>query len=149
MPYTPDLAELGPVKNVGYLWFGHSYARGKVSDLFFERLVALVERPLAYSCGYHRCNLGWCSLTQILRSQPAFRYRGRVLGLGSSDILVPGDKVVYFAPSLILHYIRHHKYHPPECFCAAVLNCPKPGSVEYASAIKQIIPDRAELYGVR
>jgi hypothetical protein len=50
---------------------------------------------------------------------------------------VPGDKVVYQAPCLILHYIRYHKYQPPECFCAAVLNCPKPGSAEYFAAIKE------------
>jgi hypothetical protein len=50
---------------------------------------------------------------------------------------VPGDKVVYQAPCLILHYIRYHKYQPPECFCAPVLNCPKPGSAEYFAAIKE------------
>jgi hypothetical protein len=148
VPYLPDLAEPGPVKDVGYLWFGHPYARGKVSHLFFERLVALVEKPLGYWCGYHKCNLGWCSLTESLRSQPVFRYHGRVLGLGSSDILVPGDKAVYCAPSLILHYICHHKYQPPERFCAAVLNCPKPASVEYFAAIKQIAPDCARRLGL-
>jgi hypothetical protein len=131
------------MKAVGYLWSGHSYPRGKVSRLFFERLVALVEDPLWYSGGYHNCNLGSCSLKDSVGSQPSFRYRGRVLGLGSSEIWVPGDKAVYCAPSLILHYIRHHKYQPPECFCTTVLNCPKPDSVEYFAAIKQIAPDVA------
>jgi hypothetical protein len=141
VPYLPDLAEPGRVKSVGYLWAGHSYPKGKVSRLCFERLVALVEKPLAYSCGYHKCNLGLCSLTEGLRSKPVLRYRGRVLGLGSTDILVPGEMAVYRAPSLILHYIRHHKYQPPECFCVAVLNCPKPGSAEYLAAVKEIAPD--------
>lgn len=148
MPYSPDLAEPGPVKQVGYLWFGHSYPRGKVSRLFFERLVALVEQPLVCARGYHKCNVGWCNLTGSVGSQPVFRYRGRVLNLGSSDILVPDAKAVYCAPSLILHYVRHHKYQPPECFCAAVLSCPKPGSVEYSAAIKQIAPDIANRLGL-
>jgi hypothetical protein len=141
VPYLPDLAEPGPVKSVGYLSAGHSYPTGTVSRLCFERLIALVEKPLAYSCGFHKCNLGRCSLTESLHSQPVFRYRGRVLGLGSTDILVPSEKAVYHAPSLILHYIRHHKYQPPECFCAAVLNCPEPGLAEYFAAIREIAPD--------
>ncbi len=144
MPHLPDLANPGPVKDVGYLWFGHPYSRGNVSNLFFERLAALVQKPVWYSCGYHKCNLGWCGLTQSLRSQPTVRFRGRVLSLGSSDILVPGETAVYCAPSLILHYVRRHNYQPPECFRAAVLECPKPGSTEYYSAIKQIAPDLAK-----
>jgi hypothetical protein len=141
VPYFPDLAGLGTEKPIGYLWFGHSFPTGKVSDLFFERLVALVEMPLMHACGYHECNLHVCCLTVSVGSQPIFRYRGRVLGLGSSEIWVPGDKVVYRAPSLILHYIHHHKYQPPECFCAAALNCPKPGSAEYFAAIKESDPN--------
>lgn len=141
MPYFPDLAGPGPEKPVGYLWFGHSFPTGRVSDVFFERLVALVEMPLMYACGYHACNLSLCGLTARFRSQPQFRYRGRVLGLGSSEIRVPGDKVVYRAPSLILHYIRGHNYQPPECFCAAALTCPKPGSAEYFAAIKECDPN--------
>jgi hypothetical protein len=137
VPYIPDLAGLGPEKPVGYLWYGHSFPRGRVSPLLFERLVALVELPLMYACGYHECNVNSCGLRASVRSQPTFQYRGRVLGLGSSEIWVPGDKVVYQAPSLILHYIRHHKYQPPKCFCAAVLNCPKPDSAEYFAAIEQ------------
>jgi hypothetical protein len=148
VPYSPDLAEPGPLQKVGYLWFGHSYPRGNVSHLFFERLVALVEQPLVGARGYHNCNIGLCRLTHKFRPQPVFRYRGRVLYLGSSDILVPDAKAVYCAPSLILHYIRHHKYQPPECFCAAVLNCPGPGSVEYSAAIKQIASDIATGLGL-
>lgn len=145
VPYFPDLTEPGPVQHVGYLWFGHSYPRGNVSHVFLKRLVALVEEPLMAACGYHRCNLGWCGLVQGLRSQQVFRFQGRALGLGSSDIFVPGESAVYCAPSLILHYIRHHNYQPPECFCTAVLECPKPRSAEYYAAIKQIAPDLAEV----
>jgi len=147
MPYAPDLAGPGPVKNVGFLWFRHAYTMGKVPPLVFERLVALVEKPLAWYGGYHICNVGSCALTEGLRGQPIFRYRGRLLGLGSSDILVPGEDAVYNAPNLILHYIRHHRYQPPACFCAAVLDCPEPDSAEYRERVVQTAPQLASYFG--
>jgi hypothetical protein len=140
MTYKPDLSDPGPVKGVGYLWFGHSYPRGKIDLAVLDRLVTLAEKPFLVACGYHKCNLGFCGATQIFHNEPVFRYRGRRVVLGSSDVVVPGDEVVYYAPDLILHYIRHHRYRPPECFCAAVLKCPEPRSAEHIERIKRIAP---------
>jgi hypothetical protein len=140
MTYAPDLANTGAVKQVGYLWFGHSYPKGKIAGLILERLVAIAEKPLLYAYGFHKCNLGFCGATQMLRGEPMFRYRGRTLTLGSSEILVPDDEAVYCAPNLILHYIRHHRYRPPDCFCAAVLKCPAVDSAEYRERIKRVAP---------
>jgi hypothetical protein len=53
---------------------------------------------------------------------------------------VPDHAAVYQAPSLILHYIRSHRYHPPERFLEAVLACPEPGSEEYFAAIEKAAP---------
>ena len=145
MPYTPDLANTGAVKEVGYLWFGHSYPKGKIERLVLERLVAIAEKPLVFAAGFHKCNLGFCGATQGLRGEPIFRYRGRNLALGSSEILVPDDETVYCAPNLILHYIRHHTYRPPECFCAAVLKCPAPDSEEYRERIRRVAPTLLKL----
>jgi hypothetical protein len=147
MPYLPDMAGPGPVKDVGYLWFGHSYPTGKVDPSVLDRLVALAEKPLLFAFGYHKCNLGLCAFTQRLREQPVFRYRGRLLVLGSSDIMVPGEDAVYNAPNLILHYIRHHRYQPPECFSAAVLKCPEPDSAEYRERMVRIAPKLAMFFG--
>jgi len=140
MTYAPDLANTGTVKQVGYLWFGHSYPKGKIAGLILERLVAIAEKPLFYACGFHKCNVGFCGATLMFRGEPMFRYRGRTLTLGSSEILVPDDEAVYCAPNLILHYIRHHRYRPPECFCAAVLKCPAVDSGEYRERIKRNAP---------
>jgi len=140
MSYEPDLSGTGASKTVGYLWFGHSYPKGKIAELILERLVAIAEKPWFWARGFHKCNLGFCGATQMLRDQPTFRYRGRTFALGSSEILVPDDEVVYRAPNLILHYIRHHRYRPPECFCAAVLKCPAVGSTEYHERIKRAAP---------
>jgi hypothetical protein len=141
MPYLPDLAGNRPVKEVGYLWCGHSYATGKIDELVFERLVTIVEKPLGEDMGFHTCNLGLCGATPEPRGgQLKFRYRDRTLFLGSSEIYVPDDEVVYCTPNLILHYIRDHSYRPPECFCAAVLKCPAPDTEEYGERLRRIIP---------
>lgn len=140
MPYAPDLANTGVVKEVGYLWCGHPYTKGKVEELVLERLVAIAKKPLLCACGFHACNLEPCGATQGLPSQLKFRYGAQTLFLGSADILVPDDKAVYCAPNLILHYIRDHGYLPPECFCAAVLKCPAPDTEEYRERIRRVAP---------
>ena len=144
--YEADLTGTGCERQVGYLARGHSFTKGTASEVFFDCLVALVERPLSAWCGYHTCDLGWCGLS-LGGEQPKFRYKGRLIRLGATDILVPGDEVVYLAPSLILHYIRRHKYLPPQCFVKAVLNCPAPSSQEYSASIKKIAPEWALFLG--
>jgi len=148
MTYNADLTGSPRVRLVGYLARGHHFATGTTSGVFFDRLVRLVERPLGFWCGYHTCDLGKCDLSQV-RAHPEFRYRNRVIGIGSTDIFVPDDEVVHSAPSLILHYICRHQYLPPSCFVKAVLNCPEPGSQEYSAAVKRIAPEVALLLGIR
>jgi hypothetical protein len=139
MTYNADMTGTNSVRNIGYLARRHPYTKGTPSEAFFDRLVGLVDHPIAVSSGYHTCDLGWCGLRlKLLPPQPTLRYKSRVVGLGDTDIFVPGDDVVYCAPSLILHYIRRHRYGPPLRFVEAVLNCPEPRSKEYYAAIKRI-----------
>ena len=142
MTYKADLTGTGRVRSVGYLARGHSFTQGMTSEAFFDRLVVLVEQPLRAWLGYHTCDLGLCRLREQ-RGHPEFPYKGRVIGIGSTDICVPGDEEAYLAPSLILHYIRCHRYQPPSCFVNAVLKCPGPGSQEYSAAIQRIAPELA------
>lgn len=146
VPYVPDLFDSGPVKSVGYLWSGHPCTKGKIESAILQRLVDLAQKPLVDACGYHECNLGICFLRPA-SGQPVFKYRGRTLYLGSSEIFIPDDSAVYCAPNLILHYIRDHHYLPPAAFCAAALNCPDPDSQEYRERIKRIAPRFANLFG--
>lgn len=140
--YRADLTRSGELITVGYLARGHPFTKGKVSRIFFDRVVALVRTPLYSSCGYHTCDVGWCGLIPA-GGHPKFRHKGCVISVGSTDVLVPDKDVVYEAPSLILHYIRHHKYLPPSCFVQAVLECPDPGSPRYFAAIKSVAPETA------
>jgi hypothetical protein len=147
MTYKADLTGTGPIRPVGYLARKHPFTKGRTSWAFIDCLVALVEQPLLHSLGYHSCDLAWCRLTFVSGVHATkFLHKGRVLSLGHTDILVPGDEVVYQAPSLILHYIRWHRYLPPQCFIQAVFNCPEPGSQEYFAALKRIVPEEANLF---
>jgi hypothetical protein len=58
------------------------------------------------------------------------------VGTGINNIFVPGDRVVYAAPSLILHYIVEHEYLPPLAFQRAVESCPAMGSRAYYDALR-------------
>jgi len=164
MVYLADLSGSGNQRYVGFLSFVHPYPRGEVLPACFERLVALtLAKPLLVSAGYHSCDLGRCGIKQalsirlqfreaphILFRHPACTYKeshrrtevggagGRLLG--SHNIYIPGDKFIYCAPSLILHYILDHRYRPPEEFSEAVLKCPSPRSPEYRQGIKRLSP---------
>ena len=143
MTYLADLTGTGRLKQVGYLSGRHSFTTGMTSEAFFDRLVGLEEHPFLFSCGYHNCDIGGCRRNPRSQEpqQPTLRYKGRILFLGDTDIYVPGEEVVYVAPSLILHYIQHHQYQPPLCFVDSVLNCPEPLSEEYSAAITRIAPE--------
>jgi hypothetical protein len=142
MTYVADLTSTGHLKLVGYLSGRHSFVTGMTSEAVFDRLVVLEEHPFLFACGYFNCDIGGCGRNpRSLESQPTLRYKERTLFLGDTDIYVPGEDVVYVAPSLILHYIQHHRYQPPSCFVEAGLNCPEPLSEEYCAAITPIAPE--------
>lgn len=139
MAYPSDLAQTGPVKSVGYLSRDRDYSKGETSDSVFHRLALLAMRPLYSYAGRHNCDLGSCGSN---RPQPELKWCGMTIPRScSTDILVPDRTLVYVAPALILHYIRAHRYLPPACFIDAVLTCPEPGSDEYRSEIRRILPN--------
>jgi len=141
LSYIPDLTERLGLIHVGYLELGFPYTKGATSKTFFDHLVTLAAYPFRRALGYHRCDLGRCGCgLDLSRLSRTFRYHDHTLTCGDSDILVPGDDVIYCAPTLILHYIRCHGYAPPHCFVEAVLNCPEPRSREYCTAIMKIAP---------
>jgi len=36
--------------------------------------------------------------------------------LGSAELWIPGTETLFAAPDLIVHYVREHRYLPPEAF---------------------------------
>jgi hypothetical protein len=139
MTYVPDLAQFGSTNSVavGYLARGYDYTEGETPEAVFDCLALLVlaSRFTIHSLGYHYCDLGPCGLNQPQRK---LYWGDQVIpSRCTTEILVPGKKVVYRSPALILHYMRSHRYLPPSCFIEAVLACPEPGSVKYLSAMKR------------
>jgi hypothetical protein len=60
--------------------------------------------------GFHRCDIcGEQDSVVVLDS-------GERLMLGSAEIWIPGNGLIYAAPTLIYHYIERHAYLPPAAF---------------------------------
>ena len=115
--FGPELAEV--LRAVGWLGRDQSFETGPVSRPFYERLVALLERPyqpIAFA-GLFECEL--C------------QFEGTY---GAANLWVPAEGVLMVGPELIKHYINAHYYQPPEAFQAAVLACPDMNSRDYKRA---------------
>ncbi len=55
---------------------------------------------------------------------------------GSGEVFVPGERCIYVAPRLVIHYLEAHRYRPPDGFVRAVLACPRMGSSRYLRALR-------------
>jgi len=137
MTYFPDLSRcdyFGPIDlslvAIGWLENGHPVPTGEVPEQVFEQLQELLREPwepVAFA-GWHDCDL--C----VYRYGPS-KLKTNPNAVGFKNVFVPGDSKIYVAPELILHYIDHHGYAPPEEFQQAVLDCPTMRSVPYLQAI--------------
>jgi hypothetical protein len=105
------------LRAVGWLERGHEFATGQVDSAFAQRLGDLLKSPWApiAFAGPHTCDLS--------ENERPVR--------GANNLFVPGDRVIYVCPELIVHYISVHGYAPPVEFCSAVVSCPTMNSPEY------------------
>ena len=109
------------LRAIGWLERGHEFTTGSVEPEVYDRLEELLRdpwQPVVCACP-HECDL--CRFRQDT--------------VGSANLFVPGDGVVFVCPELILHYINAHEYAPPREFCSAVLSCPNTRSMEYKKAL--------------
>jgi len=145
--YFPDLApceyfsffDSAKVRAVGWLDGTHSFPTGPIDTDLLLRLFILAESPWEPGTfmGYHTCEL--CTQPDSYITPVVFE--GRRLLVGVHNLFVPGDSVVYAAPSMILHYILVHGYRPPDEFAAAIRACPGMMTPEYVDAMKRNGPD--------
>lgn len=107
------------LRAVGWLQRGRDFSKGRIRTDVYEKLQFLLESPVGpvLFAGLHFCDLCDC--------------RGPG---GSANLWVPGNRILYVCPELILHYAHAHEYAPPKEFCDAVLGCPLIGSAEYKIA---------------
>jgi hypothetical protein len=145
MAYYPDLSPYEyipgydvpgmPNLNVGWLDGSRPYPKGKTSHVFREALLEFCFRGnvVVQTRGLHPCTLGKCP-----NPLPPMQRGENAAYLGSAEIRVIGQGVVYAAPTLIYHYVVAHNYKPPDEFIQAVLTSPRPGSAEYLAVIRRI-----------
>ncbi len=136
-PCTPWDDNTGTIRAVGWLEREHDYSRGDVPREVMRALVPLLVDPWqpAVCAGVHRCS--FCRFTG---GPGTLRFESTTVAIGSSTLFVPGDGLVYAAPSLLVHYIDAHEYAPPTEFQQAVLNCPPMRSMAYLRAIRERAP---------
>jgi hypothetical protein len=126
MTYYPDLSPCdyfrgaaSALRAVGWLSSEHSYPKGVLDGEESRRLVSLVAscwQPF-YFRGHHSCE-----------------FCGRI---GTRNLFVPGEGVVYVAPEMIVHYVEVHSYRPPDAFLEALGSCPEMGSDAYFTALTE------------
>jgi hypothetical protein len=130
-----------PLTAIGWLDPAHAYSQGQVDEPTILTLFHLLENPWqpVVLMGRHSC--AWC---YVSGGPSAITYAPRgpssvmnlTVSIGCTNLFIPGDGVVYVAPSLILHYIDAHHYLPPAAFLAAVHTCPPMGSSDYLNALR-------------
>lgn len=125
MTWIPDLTPLsyfgdeaaGALRAVGWLERGQHYARGPVEKSVYDKLVELAKDPFQpiVAAGFHQCDLCQFDAERV----------------GASNLFIPGEKLIFVCPELVVHYVNAHEYRPPDEFCTAVLECPNTRSMEY------------------
>lgn len=147
MTYFPDLApcqyfdfgQADKIRAVGWLDGVHPFSTGPIDNDLLLRLFLLFESPWqpVMFMGYHTCEL--CTNPDTALTPVMFE--GRRLRVGVHNLFIPGDGLIYVAPSMILHYMLAHAYRPPDEFAAAVRSCPGMLTPDYLEAIKRNGPD--------
>jgi hypothetical protein len=126
------LSDSPQVLAVGWLGRSESYQHGPVDEGVFAKLIELLVDPWQriYFMGRHECE--FCRFTGCASN---VSYRNQSVTVGVANVFVPGEGVLFAAPSMIVHYIDSHEYAPPQVFQDAVLACPPMRSMEYLQGL--------------
>ena len=122
-------------QNIGWIDANASFPKGDTSDAFIKTLWQFCKVPVVQTRGFHVCRL--CNMPTDIA--PRFEFDGETLNLGSAEIrVIAKDGLIYAAPNLIFHYVKDHRYLPPQAFVDAVLSAPEPQSKEYRAHLKAL-----------
>ncbi len=117
--YSKDLPDSRPRVNVGWLAGWAQFPKADPSPEFLAALFERVKNPVRKVAEPHVC----CKKSQDASTglTPA-ALGGESVNLGAAEIEVAGPAgEVFVAPDLIFHYVREHRYAPPEAFVRACL----------------------------
>ena len=107
----------------GWLARDRPMRRGSVPEAFVDRLREMCRHGVNRTRGLHRCEL--CRPEDSVVTRPpaptwvACGDGGFIVG--HAEIHVKGsDGTNWVAPDMIIHYVEHHGYRPPDGFVEAV-----------------------------
>jgi hypothetical protein len=122
-------------KNVGWLGVGLEFDVAAPTEELLSRLWGFCKISVAQTRGIHECE--FCP-GQGQSSYFAER-NGEHLLLGTAEIRVfSKTDGLYAAPTLIYHYVKVHKYRPPDEFVQALTDGPAPPSEEYFARLAKL-----------
>ena len=127
----------GKLLAVGWLDPDFDFHRGDVDpDVVNDLTMMLVNPWQPCAC------MGWhdCPFCRFSHGPRQFTYNNTTVDLGISNLFIPGDGVLYVAPSLVLHYIDAHGYGVPDVFADAVMDCPPMRSMDYLKLLVKCGP---------
>jgi len=114
-----------PIKNIlniGWLDSKNDFPVGNSPSEFAKKLEAIIIGDDHFDVHYnrvrgiHACNL--CGEREV-----TIHAGNKEMLLGMTEILIPdvGNNLFFASPSMIVHYVKVHNYHPPQSFINAVL----------------------------
>lgn len=117
-PYSEAHGKVEPrAFHVGFLDGEHPYRQGAVEAALVDKMLHLVQQYFHATRGYYCCR--YCDPGD--GGGFPVELDGKELRLGSAEIMVPSnDDIIYRAPNLIVHYVRDHRYKPPDEFLTAL-----------------------------
>jgi len=133
-PYVYGVGDDGWL-NVGWLGAATQFRTGSVDAALLAKLARLMKDERNVMRGWHDCEFCSAESPIYIRfdedGQP-FETTEIIprwdLALGHGEVHVPGpDRVIFVAPTLVLHFILSHRYLPPDEFLAALALAPEPG----------------------
>jgi hypothetical protein len=111
---------------VGWLDGIHPFPTGKVERSLIEKMKLLASKPVELYRGVHICELCGGAPDRIVEVSPkgtTFNpewWEWAVQRSSNGEIRVAGDRIMFAAPVLIVHYIEEHGYLPPAEFLEAI-----------------------------
>lgn len=107
-----------PRRALGWLAAGREIPQGDCPPGVVRVLEEAVRHPVARRRGYFQCPL--CPLTGT-GPTTYVSSAGEEMHLGDASVEITLGDVVWRAPSLVLHYVRAHRYLPPATFLSGLL----------------------------
>jgi len=117
--FTKDISDGKARRNVGWLAGWAPFPKAEPAPAFLAALFALSKNPVRKGPGAHVC----CKPHQDAGTGMTRASLGdEEILLGAAEIEVASpDGSWYVAPDLIYHYVKEHRYAPPDEFVRACL----------------------------